>query len=168
LRLYLKERLPEYMVPSVIVLLEALPIGPTGKLDRHALPPPERGYLAVNGYVAPRTSLEEVLVGIWQQLLGVARIGIHDDFFEAGGHSLLVTQVIARVREIFQVDLPMQVLFKSPTIAELAEAVEQVLARSEELRKPAIQPISREAYRTRLSSLVSSTGTGFPHMETEG
>jgi amino acid adenylation domain-containing protein len=99
LRMYAKKTLPDYMVPSAYVRLEAIPRTPHGKIDRNALPAPDRSRPGLEGsYAAPRTSVEEILSGIWSQVLGVERVGIHDNFFELGGHSLLATQVVSRVR----------------------------------------------------------------------
>jgi acyl carrier protein len=125
LRAFLRQRLPNYMVPSVFVMLEALPLTTTGKVDRRALPAPDpAGFRAENAYAAPRASVEEVLAGIFEEVLGVARVGIHDDFFELGGHSLLATQVVSSVREVFQVELPLRSFFEEPTIAGLVEKIE--------------------------------------------
>ena len=120
LRDFLKDKLPDYMVPSAFVVLDALPLTPNGKLDRLALPAPSlaRPELDTN-FVAPRNALEEQLVEIWEEVLGVERVGIHDDFFELGGHSLRATRVVSRVREVFQVELPLLSLFEEPTIAGL-------------------------------------------------
>jgi acyl carrier protein len=107
LRRALKERLPEHMVPSQFVMMEALPLTPNGKADRQALPAPNRTETA-NGYVAPRTPVEELLAGIWAEVLRVERVGRNDNLFELGGHSLLATQIISRVREAFGVELPMR------------------------------------------------------------
>jgi amino acid adenylation domain-containing protein len=117
----LKESLPDYMVPTAFVVLEALPLTPNGKVNRPALPSPgsERPRLE-HSFIAPRTPVEEVLAGIWADVLGLERVGVHDNFFELGGHSLLATQVIARLQEVFPFDLPLRSLFRSPTIAELA------------------------------------------------
>jgi amino acid adenylation domain-containing protein len=121
LRSHLLDKLPEYMLPSVFVLLEKFPLTPNGKVDRKALPAPEqsRPDLA-DAFVEPRTSLERVLAGIWSQVLGVERVGIDDNFFELGGHSLLVTQLLSRVHEACQLKLPMRYLFEAPTVAGLA------------------------------------------------
>ena len=119
LRDYLKSKLPDYMVPSLFVLLEAMPFTPNGKLDRQALPVPE-GAEIHREYTAPRTPIEQTLVDIWQNILHLNQIGIHDNFFELGGHSLLATQMVVRVKRILNVELPLQQLFKTPTIAELA------------------------------------------------
>ena len=105
------------------------------------------------------------LVAIWSQLLGVERVGIHDNFFELGGHSLLITQAVARIRDVFEVELPLRVLFKVSTIAELAKAIEKVKARSEELRKPAIATASREVYLLRRGSLLKVADSSLTEME---
>jgi amino acid adenylation domain-containing protein len=129
LRAYLKERLPDYMIPSAYVFLDALPLTPNGKVDRKALPEPEHRRLDSEGeYVAARTPVEELLVSIWQQVLGLARIGIHDNFFDLGGHSLLATQLISRLRHTFTLELPLRLLFEHPTIAALASAIESASA----------------------------------------
>jgi len=122
LREHLGRSLPEYMVPSSIVALEALPLTPTGKLDRRALPDPDDDGARERAYVAPRNSLEEALTGIWQEVLGVERVGIHDSFFDLGGHSLLATQLVARIR-VLRVEVPVRQLFLTPTVAGLAEFV---------------------------------------------
>jgi len=121
LRAYLKEKLPDFMIPSVFVFLENLPLSPNGKVDRKALPEPDMSqHVSEEIFVAPRTPIEEVLTGIWSEVLGIERIGIHDNFFELGGHSLLATQVISRLRNAFQVQLSLRSLFEHPTIAGLA------------------------------------------------
>ncbi|HEX5724995.1 MAG TPA: amino acid adenylation domain-containing protein, partial [Longimicrobiaceae bacterium] len=125
LRAHLRESLPEYMVPSAFVFLDALPLTPNGKLDRKALPAPELAP-AEDRYVAPRTPVEEVLAGIWAEVLRLERVGANDNFFELGGHSLLATRVVSRVRELFGVELPLRALFEGPTVAELAGRVEEI------------------------------------------
>ena len=129
LRRFLGEKIPEYMVPSAFVTLEALPLTPNGKVDRRALPPPDqtRPELGI-AFVAPRTQTEEVLAGIWTQILDIERVGIHDNFFELGGHSLLATQAISRLRDVFQVELPLRCLFETPTVAGLAQAIDDAQA----------------------------------------
>ncbi len=126
LRVYLRQHLPEYMIPAVYVMLGALPLLPNGKVDRRALPKlgqtmqePEE----VGG--EPRNPVEEAIAEIWARVLGRKQVGIHDNFFDLGGHSLLVTQVISRVRENLQVELPLRVLFEKPTVADFAEEVIQ-------------------------------------------
>jgi amino acid adenylation domain-containing protein len=145
----LRQKLPQVMVPSVFVLLERLPLTPTGKVDRRALPAPERpdAESRREGLVRPRNPIEESLAEIWAEVLGVDQVSIHDDFFGLGGHSLLATQVMVRVREAFQVDLPLRALFESPTVVGLAQAVERARAESREVRVPAIVPVSRESRR---------------------
>jgi amino acid adenylation domain-containing protein len=132
LRGYLKERLPEYMVPSAFVTLDSLPLTPNGKVNRRALPAPDpSGFRAENAYEEPRTPVEEALAGIWEEVLGLKRVGIHDDFFELGGHSLLAVRVVARLNRHFGVDLPLRTLFEHPTIAGLALTVTQKQAEAE-------------------------------------
>ncbi|HEY6931525.1 MAG TPA: amino acid adenylation domain-containing protein, partial [Thermoanaerobaculia bacterium] len=124
LRELLKSTLPDYMIPSAFLFLDALPLTPNGKIDRRALPPPEekRPDLA-EAFADPRTPVEEILAGIWSQVLKIDRIGIHDNFFALGGHSVLGTQVLSRVREHFQVDLPLRALFERPTTESLAKLI---------------------------------------------
>ncbi len=144
LRSYLKERLPDYMIPSAFVQLAELPLTPNGKIDRRALPAPEEGRLeAGQEYVAAQTPVEELLVGIWEEVLGVERVGIHDNFFELGGHSLLATQLISRVRTAFGIEMPLRQLFESPTVDSLAEAVELGLRNGEGVLLPPLQPMPR-------------------------
>jgi amino acid adenylation domain-containing protein len=154
LRGYLKAKLPDYMVPSAFVSLEALPLTPNGKVDRRALPSPD--YSGSELFVAPRTQLEEVVAACWSQMLGVERVGIHDDFFDLGGHSLLAMQVISRLRTIVQVEMPLRSFFESPTVAQLAETVAQLKARGETLQTPTLRARSREVYRVSTSSLPST------------
>jgi acyl carrier protein len=128
LRRFLRERLPEYMVPSTFVFMDRLPLTPNGKLDRRALPVPEQTRPELEEtFVAPRTPVEERVAGIWAEVLGLERVGVYDNFFNLGGHSLLATQVVSRVREAFQVETPLRVFFETPTVAGLAVAVEEVL-----------------------------------------
>ncbi|MFP2932552.1 thioesterase domain-containing protein, partial [Pyxidicoccus sp. 3LG] len=129
LRAFLKERLPEYMVPSAFVPLDAFPLTPNGKVDRKALPTPEAGRLAATeGYVAPRDPLELELAGIWEELLRIRPVGVRSGFFELGGHSLLAVQVMARIRERTGRDLPLATLFQAPTVEQLAALLRQVPA----------------------------------------
>ena len=127
LRTFLKEKLPDYMVPSVFVVLEALPLSPSGKVDRQALPAPDGARPALEReYVPPRTPVEKELAEICAELLGVEQVGVHDSFFELGGHSLLATQFISRVREAFDVEVSLRTLFEHPTVVELAERIERL------------------------------------------
>jgi amino acid adenylation domain-containing protein len=125
LRSFLQQRLPEYMLPAAFVLLDALPLLPNGKLDRRALPAPDPpGGESAHAFVAPRTPVEADIAAIWGALLG-GRVSVTDNFFELGGHSLLMMQVLARIRRRFNVELPMQRFFQSPTVAGLAQAIAQ-------------------------------------------
>lgn len=128
LRQFLQPRLPNYMIPSLLISLPALPLTPNGKIDRQALPVPEkiRPELAKQ-YVAPRNPTEEAIAAIWADVLGLETVGVHDDFFELGGHSLLATQILSRLRETFEVELPLRQLFEAHTIAAIAAVVEAAL-----------------------------------------
>ena len=123
LRSWVKARLPDYMVPSAFVTMKAFPLTPNGKLDRRALPAPERER-SERPDVALRTPAERTVAGIWQEVLRVERVGAEDNFFDLGGHSLLATQVVSRMRSAFQRDLPIRWLFESPTVEQLAARVE--------------------------------------------
>jgi acyl carrier protein len=124
-RRMLENLLPEHMLPSAYVLLDALPVTSSGKIDRRKLPAPSLGRPVLDtAYVVPRTEVEETLAALWVEVLGLERVGIYDDFFsDLGGHSLLATQVTSRIRTAFEVELPLQMFFETPTIAELAAAV---------------------------------------------
>lgn len=127
LRMYLQGKLPEYMLPSHFVLLDALPLTPNGKLDRQSLPPPElSGTERITAYVAPHTPTQATLVTIWETVLGQENIGITDNFFALGGHSLLASRIIAQIYARIGIELPLRSLFETPTIAQLAEAIETV------------------------------------------
>jgi amino acid adenylation domain-containing protein len=119
LKASLKDKLPDYLVPAVLVKLDKLPITPNGKVDRKALPVPDQVETS-RAYVAPRNDTERQLAELWAQVLGVARVGIHDNFFDMGGHSLLATQALSRIRTTFQVELPLREFFEEPTIANIA------------------------------------------------
>jgi len=124
LRSELRQRLPEFMVPATMVVLEKLPLTPSGKVDRKRLPDPGRNAGAKQEeYVSPRNITEEILCGIWEELLKRERISVASNFFELGGHSLLATQVVARISDAVHVDLPVRRLFESPTVAELAHVM---------------------------------------------
>ncbi|MEG4281924.1 amino acid adenylation domain-containing protein [Microcoleus sp. A006_D1] len=154
LQAYLAEKLPDYMIPSAFVVLESLPVTANGKVDRLALPAPEPIKLELaGGYIAPQTAVEQVLVKIWGEVLGIKRVSIRDNFFELGGHSLLATQLVSRVRDAFGVELPLRRVFEAPTIAELSKIVESLKDSSAKLKVPALVPVSRESRRLKLSSL---------------
>ena len=124
LRAFLRDKLPEYMVPSAFVVLDSLPLTPSGKVDRKALPEPGGSRLEPGGeFRAPSTPAEEVVAGIWAKVLRLDRVGVRDSFFDLGGHSLLATQVMSRLRDSFQVELPLRVLFESRTVEGLVEAL---------------------------------------------
>src|SRR6185369_13589298 len=125
LRRYLREKLPEHMVPTAYVALHSLPHLANGKVDRKSLPAIDFSECRVE-YAAPRTSVEKTLSEIWSEVLEKDRVGIHEDFFNLGGHSLLATMVITRVRQALEVELPQRVFFEAPTIAELAQRVEEI------------------------------------------
>jgi natural product biosynthesis luciferase-like monooxygenase protein len=128
LRDYLRERLPEFMIPASYVTLDAFPQTPNRKIDRKALPAPDQARPDMDSeYIAPRTPLEKTLATIWSEILNVDRIGVQDNFFELGGHSLSAVQVAFRVRRLFGVDLPLQSFFRVPTLAGLAQELEDEL-----------------------------------------
>ncbi|MHC5915817.1 MAG: amino acid adenylation domain-containing protein, partial [Nostoc sp.] len=126
LRHFLKQKLPEYMVPSAFVLLDTLPLTPNGKIDRRALPAPESTRLDTdNTYVAPRDQLEFKLTKIWSEILGVQPIGVRDNFFELGGHSILAVKLFWQIEKIFNTNLPLAILFQSGTVEALAKIISQ-------------------------------------------
>ncbi|WP_292766899.1 non-ribosomal peptide synthetase, partial [Nostoc sp. NOS(2021)] len=144
LRSYLKQHLPEYMLPSAFVLMDALPLTTNGKVDRRALPAPDQTRPELQEtFVAPCTAIEEILAGIWAQILGLEEVGIHNNFFELGGHSLLATQVISQVRKVFQQEVSLRRLFEQPTIAGLAKDIEQATKAGLGLETATIERISR-------------------------
>lgn len=143
-REFLKERLPEYMVPSAIVPLSNFPLTPNGKIDRKALPMPDVVGSLARQYVAPRTQAEELLAGIWMDVLQVRRVGVHDNFFELGGHSLLATQVIVRLRAVFKCELPMRALFEAPTVEKLAQALTTYMTPEAGQEESPMVPIERD------------------------
>jgi len=120
LREFLKERLPEYMIPSAFVEMEQLPLMPNGKIDRKALPTPEREWSERKGYTGPRNGEEEILCGLFAEVLNRDRVGVHEDFFAVGGHSLLATRLVGRIRAALGIDVELRSVFESPTVAKLA------------------------------------------------
>ncbi|MBF8271703.1 MAG: hypothetical protein HW380_808 [Magnetococcales bacterium] len=133
LRAFLRESLPEYMVPSHFIQQDALPVNASGKIDRQALPPPDPFACdAMGETMAPRTATEHVLAEIWGKLLAISSIGIHHNFFDLGGHSLMAIQVISQVRDQLTVEIPMRLFFQHPTIAQLADRIDAALKPSSE------------------------------------
>ncbi|MCU0532553.1 MAG: amino acid adenylation domain-containing protein [Hydrococcus sp. Prado102] len=144
LRREMKSKLPEYMVPSAFVILPRLPLTANGKIDRKALPAPDASQLIAEGeYLAPSTPTQEILTGIWQEVLGLKRVGIRDNFFELGGHSLIATRVISQIRQVFKIDLPLRSLFEKPTIVDLAQEIEAATKANLGLETSTIEPVSR-------------------------
>ncbi|HVF90034.1 MAG TPA: amino acid adenylation domain-containing protein [Blastocatellia bacterium] len=141
MRAHLKKRLPDYMVPSAFVLLDAMPLNPSGKVDRRSLPPPDLEIRERGGdFVSPRNGLEREIASVWARVFGTERVGVHDDFFDLGGHSLIAARIITRLREAFKIELPLRAIFERPTVAGLAESILAAMASSENL---SIQPIER-------------------------
>ncbi|MDT5296661.1 MAG: hypothetical protein QOJ76_3541, partial [Acidobacteriota bacterium] len=144
LRRHILQSLPEYMIPSVFVALDEMPLTANGKVNRRALPAPAQVHPdAGASRVAPRTPVEEGLAGIWAQLLGLDAVGIYDNFFELGGHSLLATQLVSHVRETFKVELPLRSIFESPTVAELAALTEETARAARGLQFPPVTAVQR-------------------------
>ncbi|MEG4404822.1 amino acid adenylation domain-containing protein [Microcoleus sp. MON2_D5] len=144
LRVFVKQKLPQYMMPSAFVLLEAMPLTPNGKIDRRSLRAPDTNTAEFeSNFVEPRTPDEQLIAEIWAEVLGLERVGIHDNFFELGGHSLLATQAISRLRQAFQVEVPLRSLFESPTVATVTESLLQYRA-EQKLKAPPIKRASRQ------------------------
>ena len=144
LRRWIGEGLPDYMVPSAFVALDALPLTPNGKVDRNALPAPDQGSEAGLDYVPPRGPIEEALVGIWGDLLGRDRVGVRDNFFELGGHSLFATQLLARLRDTFAVEPTLRDFLDDPTVAGLSRLIDRELAAGSRLQDPPIDRVDRD------------------------
>jgi amino acid adenylation domain-containing protein len=148
LRNYLQQKLPDYMVPSVFMFLDSLPITPNGKLDRKALPAPDPSRPELEDtFAAPHTPVEELVANIWCEILKLDRVGIHDNFFHLGGHSLLATQVVSRIREVLKIELPLRTLFESPTIQGLTQRLHHFTDKQEVTKPTQIAPVPREQYR---------------------
>jgi hypothetical protein len=120
------------MVPSVVVVMDEMPLTPNGKVDRRALPAPEQAWVEMEvEYVAPRSAAEKVVAEVWKKVLGIERVGVYDNFFVIGGHSLLATQVLAQIRAIFQVDVPVHHLFQTPTVESLVNVISEMWGQRE-------------------------------------
>jgi amino acid adenylation domain-containing protein len=144
LRAYLKDKLPDYMVPSAFVFMDALPLTPHGKLDRARLPKPEA--IQRSEFVAPRTRAEHKIASIWADLLGVDKVGVQDDFFELGGHSLLATRAVSRMSETLQKNISVRNLFEAPTIGELILLIDKA-TESLENKRSTVTRVVRDSYR---------------------
>ncbi|MEH2434863.1 MAG: amino acid adenylation domain-containing protein [Nostoc sp.] len=160
LQTYIAQKLPEYMIPSAFVILESLPLTGNGKINRRALR--TFYYDAIQpqlseNYIVPRTPVEQVLMKIFAELLGIKRVGIYDNFFKLGGHSLLATQLISRVRDTLGVELPLRSVFEAPTIAQISKIVEGFKESNPQSQAPVLVPLSRESRRIKLSSLNQDT-----------
>ncbi|MDJ0717356.1 MAG: amino acid adenylation domain-containing protein, partial [Prochloraceae cyanobacterium] len=155
LRKFLFSKLPEYMVPSAFVTLDTLPLTPNGKVDRaaicvaarKALPAPDRDFTGEREYSAPRTPSEEIIANIFASVLGLHKVGIHDNFFELGGHSLLATQLISRLKETWDIEIPIKAVFESPTAAHLEQKLIQLRTKENKLNLP---PIRSRTHREKL------------------
>jgi len=145
LRSWMQSRLPEYMVPVAWVEMERLPLSPNGKVDRKQLLAPDYSRPELgHEYRGARTPAEEVMGGIWAEVLKLDQVGVADDFFELGGHSLLATQVVSRIRQAFQVELPLRALFEAPTVSGLAERVDQLQRQQQGVQTPPLERVSRD------------------------
>jgi acyl carrier protein len=147
----LEKSLPDYMIPSTIVELQALPRTRNGKLDRRALPGPTHAAEKSKGdFVAPKTPLEEKVAAIWRQLLNLERVSSTDNFFDLGGHSLLGLRLVNQLREMLGEKVPFTIIFEAPTVAEMAKALEKNQKRSAPASAPLVR-VDRESRRTRRS-----------------
>lgn len=166
LRQYLKQRLPEYMVPGFYTELERFPLSPNGKIDRKAFPKPEIGYSQEAGpYVAPRTATEKQLANIWSELLGLEKIGVHENFFEIGGHSLSAVRVLSRVGREYGLDLDLQMFFNAPTIETFSRTLETLSQKSvpvSSLKPRAKQQISPLSYPQQMLWIVNQVHPSTP------
>ncbi|MDJ0525571.1 MAG: amino acid adenylation domain-containing protein, partial [Microcystis sp. M53600_WE12] len=144
LRQFLSSKLPLYMVPQAFVFLESLPLTTNRKVDRRALPAPDKIGNRRDQYVAPRNGIEEMLVQIWTEILKIEQVGIYDNFFEIGGHSLLATQLVSRIRSLFKIELPLRSLFGAATVAELAHLIGQLQQQNLTLTVPPILPRTKD------------------------
>jgi amino acid adenylation domain-containing protein len=147
LRNFLKQKLPDYMIPAAIAILETLPLTPNGKVDRRALPIPDMEQNRQIDFVPPRTATEEAIANIIAAVLGLTQVGIHDNFFELGGHSLLATQVIARLQQTLNIELPLRSLLASPTVAGLSEALTSFTKTESSVDLPTIVPNPQQLYQ---------------------
>jgi amino acid adenylation domain-containing protein len=142
---FLKEQLPEYMAPSVLISMESFPLTSSGKINRKVFPAPDQSNIErAQEYTAPRNQTEEILCGIWSQILKIEKVGVNDNFFDLGGHSLLATQLMSRIRDAFEVELPLREFFETPTITSLAMEIEKARMKDQTLTAPPLEPVSRD------------------------
>jgi acyl carrier protein len=166
LRNFLKQKLPDYMIPSGLMQLDELPLLPNGKIDRRALPEPDQNRPdLIETYQAPRMPLEEALAKIWAELLKVDKVGIADNFFDLGGHSLLATQIVSRIRSVLSIELPLRVVFESPTIEQTAAFIAENCGKrvgEKELRRMIgeLDALSDEETQRLLVEVTTSTNCG--------
>ena len=145
LRAFLRERLPEHMLPASFTVLSELPLTPNGKVDRRALPAPDTARGDESVYQPPSTPTEKTLSRLWSSLLELEQVSIHDNFFHLGGHSLLATQLLTRVNETFRLQLPLRRIFEAPTLAQQAEFIESALRSGSTELRPELRPIAAAA-----------------------
>jgi acyl carrier protein len=161
LRAHLAERLPGYLIPANFVRVGALPLTPSGKVDRLALPDlAQPAAEAEADYVAPRTAVEEAVAAIWADVLGVDRVSVESDFFSLGGHSLLATQVVAQVRTDFAIELPLHSLFMCPTVALLSEEIVGLMGAAEQSETASLLAELEGLSDEEASQLVGELGQG--------
>ena len=154
LQSHVLKHLPNYMLPSAFVFLEALPLTSNGKVDRRALPVPNRERPELQpAFMEARTPLEETIATIWSQVLEIEQVGIHDNFLALGGHSLLAMQITARLQTTLHTEVPLRSLFEAPTVAQLAEVIAHLQTRQGPADQPAPGGYSREAYQVQISSI---------------
>ncbi|NMG07615.1 non-ribosomal peptide synthetase [Brasilonema sp. UFV-L1] len=151
LREFLQQQLPAYMMPSAFVSLNALPLSPNGKIDRKPLPTPDGDIEREGEYVAPRTPSEEIIAHIFAEVLAIETVGVHDNFFELGGHSLLATQLVSRLKQSFEVKIPLKAVFAAPSVAQLNQAIAQLRAEGQSLNLPPIERIAPDIEKIPLS-----------------
>ncbi|MFN0165019.1 MAG: phosphopantetheine-binding protein [Bryobacteraceae bacterium] len=146
LRRFMQQELPEYMVPSAFVILDALPLTANGKIDRHALPSPDRSRPALpESYIAPRNELERTVGAVWQEVLGIEKVGLQDNFFDLGGHSLLMVRLQSRLGTVLSTHVPIIDLFRHPTVGALARH----LSAKPGVRAASFQPVQQRAEKQR-------------------
>ncbi len=144
IRSYLKENLPDYMVPTAYVTMDSFPLTPSGKIHRRLFPKPQESDLGLSEKIAPRTPVEELLAALWKDILKVSDVGANDNFFDLGGHSLMATQLVSRIRDAFEIELPLRDIFESPVLSALALKIEQLRLQDPTLKQPPLEPVPRD------------------------